>query len=182
MGAENDRNENQDVRPAPCRSRARAGVLAVTTPAKVGMQRGARRRVHCPRAGPRAGGARCPSGLGRPVGACPARRFSTADLDRLRCLGRAKIVADLVIREHLLLPSGRCLDPRPHRPKCRTNALFASICVAPPVVRFESHDAVSELAPLAGSSARGHIPSPSLVIGVSDEDPLRSEETTGGGA
>ena len=62
-----------DVRSSSSRSGARAGGLAVTTQAKVGSQRGARRRVHRSGAGRRAGRARRPSGLGRPVGPCPSR-------------------------------------------------------------------------------------------------------------
>jgi hypothetical protein len=50
------RNRDQDphVRPAPSRSDARAGGLAVTAPAKMGTQRGAWSRVSLPFAWPRA--------------------------------------------------------------------------------------------------------------------------------
>ena len=71
-----DRDEDQDVRLSPSRSSARAGGVDVTAPAKVGAQRRPGRRVHRPRAGRRAGRARRPSGLGRPIGACPSRRDS----------------------------------------------------------------------------------------------------------
>ena len=71
-----DRDEDQDVRLSPSRSSARAGGVDVTAPAKVGAQRRPWRRVHRPRAGRRAGRARRPSGLGRPIGACPSRRDS----------------------------------------------------------------------------------------------------------
>ena len=69
-----DRDEDQNVRRSPSRSGARAGGVAVTTPAKVGTQRGPRRHVPRPCAGRRAGRARRPGGLDRPVDACPSRR------------------------------------------------------------------------------------------------------------
>ena len=61
------------------------------TPAKVGSQRGTRRGVHRPRTGRRAGRARRPSGLGRPVGACPSRRGGDASSARLtRLIGTVR--------------------------------------------------------------------------------------------
>ena len=76
-----DRDQHENVRCAPSRSCARAGGLDVNAPAKVGLQRGARRRVpgsRPERRASRAGRARC---LDRPVDGCPSR--CGADVFRL---------------------------------------------------------------------------------------------------
>ena len=76
-----DRDQDENVRCAPSCSCARAGGLAVKAPAKVGLQRGARRRVPGSRPwrrASRAGRARC---LDRPVDGCPSR--CGADVFRL---------------------------------------------------------------------------------------------------
>ena len=85
-----DRDEDQDRTTAPSRSGARAGGLAVTTPAKVGTQRRPWRHVPRPCAGRRARRARRSGGLDRPLDPCPSRRGGDAPRSAIeRLIGSA---------------------------------------------------------------------------------------------